>query len=229
MISERMSKLLNPVDMIRERSPRELLEWRDYIYTKIAENAELRKEARVSSGLIKKLHEEIRPLSILAEKLYRDREDVKVTPIFDNDNYDAIITDYSKTPAVTWKVEFTYAIDGLDNHLRMEILNEEGLVPVFGDICKSKGKSTASHGIKELDEILNINFDLILNAAKKKTNKVYGQKHILGIFFDDYIGFDSEEAQSKLKRFFEDQILRLPLDFKKIYLMGSLNNIFMED
>jgi hypothetical protein len=229
MISEGMSKILDPIDMTRERSPRELLEWKYDIYTKIAENAELRKEARVSSGLIKKLHEEISPLSILADNLYRDREDVKVTPIFDNDNYDAIITDHSKTPAVTWKVEFTYAIDGLDHHLRMEILNEERLVPVFGDIYRSKGKVTASHGIKELDEIIEINFNLILDAAKKKTNKVYGQKHILGIFFDDYVGFDSKEAQSKLKCFFEDRILRLPLDFKKIYLIGSLNNIFMED
>ncbi len=227
MISERMSKILDPNDMTRERSPRKLLEWKDNIYTKIAEDAELRKEARVSSGLIKKLHEEIRPLSILADKLYRDREDIKVKPIFDNDNYDAIITDHSKTPAVTWKVEFTYAIDGLDHHLRMEILNEEGLVPVFGDICRSKGKSTVSHGVKELDEILEINFNLILNAAKGKTNKVYGQKHLLGIFFDDYVGFDSEEAQSKLKRFFEDRILRIRLDFKKIYLIGSLKNIFM--
>ena len=84
--------------------------------------------ALLKKGLTKKFYDEIYPLNLLANILYAGRSDIRCISNFGNDNFDAIIRDYSHSPPSEQKIEFTLAIDGYDDNLRMKYFIEHGHV-----------------------------------------------------------------------------------------------------
>jgi predicted nucleotidyltransferase len=145
-----------------------------------------------------------------------------------NDNFDAIIRDCSKSPNFDLKVEFTQAIDGHDENLRMEYLIEHGYVSPIGPLSFTGTKKTGHKISVEFepvlhDDSLENNFTLIKNRAELKSKpKNYGKNYVLVIVIDDYIAprFDNQNDLEALNEFILTNIISLPLDFARLYILG---------
>ncbi len=67
---------------------------------------------------------------------------------------------------------------------------------------------------------LNKSLELIAETVMLETHKDHGRHASLVIVFDDYASFRSEEDVAALERFVTNEILPLPLDFSKLFLLG---------
>jgi len=184
----------------------------------------------------KKFYEEVRPLSLFADKLYGGRIDIVCLPNLSNDNFDAIIRDYSFSPPQEKKIEFTMALDGHDEHLRMRYFLEHGHVSLTGSVHNSGNKSTG-YKIRVLSEFVKRNDSLkkIFHLVKKRidekcvSNK-YGHNYILVVIIDDYLRprYDSERDRSEFIEFIEHNISYKPGEhFEKIYILGTSGKTFL--
>jgi hypothetical protein len=198
------------------------------------ESKELRKTSRSPGRLWKKYIEEILPLAHLGQHLFPGSPDVQCQPILrDSGNCDAIITfpDGSKTTSLF--VEFTYAKDGHEDSLRMEVLKDKGRVNLLGKVTYSGTKKTGHH-IDVEDEavfrpsILEKHRRLIIDRVKAKSIKRYSPDHILVVVFDDYTGIRSEPEMADLKSYLASEMDLSALDFRGLYLLGSSGKILSE-
>ena len=130
-------------------------------------------------------------------------------------------------------VEFTCAKDGFEDSLRMEVLNDLGHVNMLGQVTYSGTKNTG-HQIEVENETvtrsrtLEKHRRLIVDRLKAKSGKKYGVDHVLGVVFDDWVGFRSDEEMAALKSYLESAIDLSALDFKSVYLLGSFGEILSE-
>jgi hypothetical protein len=108
------AKILNKEDMEKERTPGELSIWWVTKDQEFGNTKEGHRHALLKKGLAGKFYDEILPLNLLANILYAGRCDIGCIPNLKNDNFDAIIRDYSNFPPVDLKLEFTVAIDRED-------------------------------------------------------------------------------------------------------------------
>ncbi len=220
-----IEEILQPAEMIIPRSPRELNDWVDLKASELSESEEGRRYARSGKLLPKKLWEEIRPLGIFSNARYGP-DSVICTPNLDNDNYDGKIEIKSK-PASTFFVEITYAKDGYDERLRLDVLNKDGSVNAVGKVTVSGTKASGSQIVDIENEA--VNHEEIRDSALKiieeriqgKSEKKYGPNHILVIVFDDYIPFRTDEDKEVLSKFASDTLAKYTLDFGAVYLLGS--------
>lgn len=229
------ASILDKEDMERERTPEELAAWWDKKNREFADSKAGHNYALLRNGLAKKFYEEIYPLNLLANILFPGRSDIKCIPNLGNDNFDAIICDYSKSPNFDLKVEFTHAIDGRDENLRMEYLIEHGHVSPIGPLSFTGTKKTGHKISVEFEMVshnalLDNNFALIKNRAEQKSRpKNYGKDHILVITIDDYIAprYGSQEDIETLNKFIKTNVINLPLDFDKLYILGFSGKTFL--
>jgi hypothetical protein len=174
-------------------------------------------------------------LNLLANILYAGRSDIRCISNFGNDNFDAIIRDYSHFPPSEQKIEFTLAIDGHDDHLRIKYYIEHGLVSLTGPLTYTVTKKT-DHKINVATELANGNdlliktFTLIRSRAEKKCKpKKYGKNHILVITIDDHIAsiYDNQKYLDALNEFIKSDVINLPLDFGELYILGLSGKTFL--
>jgi hypothetical protein len=221
------SAILTREDMEKERTPEELALWWEEKNLEFGNSPEGHQYALLKQGLTKKFYDEILPLNLLANILYKDRSDIVCIPDLSNDNFDAIIRDNSQTPPFDLKVEFTYAINGHDDHLRMKYLIEHGHVSLTGS-CSYTGTEKTGHNIivenevASSDDSLKTIFELIKERAKSKCKKQYGKEHVLVIIVNDYLPprYDSQEDINALEEFIKSNIINLSLDFGELYILG---------
>jgi hypothetical protein len=144
--------ILTDADMTTNRTPEELMRWIEQKCHELADpDIRIKEYALRRTGLAKTFYEEVRPLSLLVNKLHPGRSDIGCIPNLDTSNdYDAIIHDYSVSPPAEHKIEFTLAIEGYTEHLRMEYLLEHGHVNLFGEVSsvgtKKMGRKISVEG-----------------------------------------------------------------------------------
>ncbi len=216
----------------RERTQKELIDWVEEKYRLFAQTPDSRNYARLCKGLSKEFFEEIRPLSLFVKHLYRDRIDVRCVPNVGNENFDALITDPSKNPPEL-KIEFTQAIDGYEDHLRMVYLIKDGHVNWPGTVTSTGTQNTGrtvevKNEVVEHNEVVKKCLELITIAAKGKSERKYGKDTLLVIVFDDDTVFPTDKDLSKLDNHVRTELLPMRLDFAKLYLLGSSGNTLME-
>lgn len=229
------ARILTKEDMEKERTPEALSLWWEEKNEEFASSEKGHHYALLKKGLAGKFIEEILPLSLLANILYSGRSDIGCTPNLSNDNFDAIIRDYSQSPPYELKIEFTSAIDGYDDHLRMKYFIEHGHSCFTGPLSFIGTEKTGHKIIVENEfashyDLLEKNFILINNRAQQKCKpKNYGKNHILVIIIDDYISprFDNEEDLKALKKYTEINLINLPLDFGELYILGLSGKTFL--
>jgi hypothetical protein len=230
------SSILTKEDMEKERTPDELFLWWEKKSQDFASSQEGHHYALLKKGLTGKFCDEIYPLNLLANILYKGRSDIGCFPNLSNDNFDAVIKDYSKSPPSEQKIEVTLAIDGYDDILRREHLVKHGHVPLTGPYSHSGTKRTGHNIVVESEavshyELLNDNFALIKCAAGKKvkTKKTYGKDHVLLIVIEDYLAprYDKPEDINALNQFIESNVINLPLDFNELYILGYSGNTLL--
>lgn len=230
------SAILTKEDMEKERTPEELSLWWGKKQQEFDSFQEGHHYAQLKKGLTGKFYDELGPLNLLANILYADRSDIGCIPNLGNDNFDAIIRDYSHFPPSEQKIEFTLAIDGYDDILRREYLVKHGYVSLTGPRSHTGTKKTGHNIIVEAEPVshhtlLEENVALIKCAAEKKCKpkKTYGQDHVLVIVIDDYIAprFDDQNDLEALNGFIKSDVINLPLDFRELYILGQSGKTFL--
>lgn len=229
-----IEKILNKGDMCLPRTPHDLSEWVLCKSDEMSATHEARLYARSGKMLPKKFWEEIRPLSLFASLVYGKRKDILFTPNIGNEDFDALAQDTSAN--THFYIEISYAKDGYDESLRLEVLNESGTVNALGDIDVSGTKASGARFISVANEA--VRHDIIRDEAlslveQRITNKCdgrYGEQHVLIIVLDDYLPFRTERDKGILESSVADLIGSLTPTFKSIYLLGSsgsyLKNVF---
>jgi len=229
------SGILTKEDMEKERTPDELSLWWEKKNREFANSKEGHHYALLKKELTKKFLEEILPLSLLANILYAGRCDIICIPNLGNDNFDAIIRNNSCSPPIELKIEFTLAIDGQDDHLRMKHLVEHGHVSLTGPLTYTGTEKTGHKIVVENEavshhDLRGINFALIKSRAEQKCKpKNYGKNHVLVITIDDHIAprYDNQKDLEALNEFMKSNVINLPLDFGELYVLGLSGKTFL--
>ena len=215
--------ILIPTDMAQSRTPHELCTWVEAKATELSRTKEGRRYAR-SERLPKKLMEEIRPLGLFSLYLYGDNG-VRCTPNLSSDNYDGKI-EFPDTSIPPHYVEITYAKDGKDERDRLQVLTEKGNVSALGKITvfKSKkfGKSiNVENGGLLHSEVRERALCLVRKCLENKSNKQYGENHVLVVVVDDYLSFRTDEDKEVLMSNAKAMLTNLILKVRAVYLLGS--------
>ena len=218
--------ILQRPDMEISRTPQELCDWVDSKASELSETTEGKHYARSRALLPKKLLEEVRPLGLFARCLYGQRTDVKCTPNLTNDNYDGSI-DFNDASVRSIDVEVTYAKDGYDEHLRLEVLTAEGSVNALGRISKSGTKASGRRTVEVENEAVNHKemrckeLEIVKARILGKSRKEYGPNHVLVVVVDDYLAFRTGDDRAVLVEFVKSIIESVKLDFRAVFLLGA--------
>ena len=221
--------ILQQADMESTRTPSALCEWVDLKASALSETDEGKRFARSGATLPKKLWEEIRPLGLFAFRRYGVRGDVKCTPNLNNENYDGRI-DFDDISVPSIYVEITYAKDGYDENLRLEVLSENGSVNRSGRISISGTKASGHRKVDVENEFVDHQetrghaLEIVRERIINKSNKVYGPNHVLVVVIDDYLPFRTEDDRMILVEYAKSVIDNVKLDFGEIVLLGSSGN-----
>ena len=219
-----VESILQRDDMEVPRKPRELCDWINSKASELSQTSERKAYARSGAILPKKFWEEIRPLGLFALSRY-GADVVTCIPNLSNDNYDGTI-EFSDSSILPIYVEITYAKDGHDERLRLNVLTSKGSVNALGKITVS-GTKASGQSIEVKDEVIehtevrNAALALLKNRLIGKSNKQYGQNHVLVVVVDDYLAFRTEEDKEVLLRHAQAIIPVMKLDFTAVYLLGS--------
>lgn len=216
--------ILQRADMEVPRNPRELCDWVNSKASELSQTKEGKAYARSGATLPKKLWEEIRPLGLFALSRY-GVEGVRCTPNLSNDNYDGTI-EFSDPSLPPTHVELTYAKDGYDERLRLNVLNSEGSVNALGKITVSGTKASGQRIEVENEavdhtEVRYAALALFKDRLAGKSNIQYGRNHVLVVVVDDYLAFRTEEDKEVLMRHAQTIIPDMKLDFGAVYLVGA--------
>ncbi|MBI3808355.1 MAG: hypothetical protein HY281_12735 [Nitrospirae bacterium] len=221
--------ILQQVDMESTRTPSALCEWVVSKASALSETDEGKRFARSGATLPKKLWEEIRPLGLFAFRRYGLRKDVKCTPNLNNENYDGRI-DFDDISVPSIYVEITYAKDGYDESLRLEVLSAIGSVNRSGRISISGTKASGHRKVDVENEFVDRQetrghaLEIVRERIVNKSDKVYGPNHVLVVVIDDYLPFRTEGDRMILVEYAKSVIDNVKLDFGEIVLLGSSGN-----
>jgi len=216
--------ILNRIDMEMTRSPRELCDWVDSKAAELSNTKEGKAYARSGAILPKKLWEEVRPLGLFALSRYGE-SGVKCAPNLTNDSYDGKI-EFSDPSLLPVYVEITYAKDGYDERLRLNVLTKEGSVNALGKITVS-GTKASEQAIKVANEVVDHSkvrdaaLELVKERLAGKSNKQYGKDHVLVVVVDDYLPFRTDDDKEVLMRYTQSAVAGLGLNVGAVYLLGS--------
>lgn len=222
--------VLDPNDMVRPRTPRELRAWVETKSAELSQSAEAKVYAR-RERLPKKLWEEIRPFALFADKRFGSASVVCI-PNLGNENFDGRIefTDGSHSPIY---VEITYAKDGYDQSLRMEVLSAEGSVNALGETRVSGTRASGDRRIEVENEAVDHEkvrdnaLKLIGDRIHNKSREDYGPNHVLVVVVDDHIAFRTEIDREILTRISQSEFAREARTFGAFYLLGASGEYFL--
>jgi hypothetical protein len=235
MASEWVSK----EELEKERTPSELWGWLIQKVNQICSTEEGTRAFRLQNDngkLIKKLVEEIIPLSIFGTHKFGHTDHVFLKPVIGSQpDYDAIVIDSRIAPVSKTFLEITQAHEGEGDYWRRCELLEKGSVPSRAPVIKTgegkKHRVSIPYEATSVEEDLKDELNRIVMATKRKADKDKPAHPSLIVFFDDTI-LTEERLQilchEDIDSFVQQRILSLDLRFSKLYLVGEARDIFRE-
>ena len=224
-----MRPLLTHTQLSKPRTPVALLEWVERKSKAFGASQKAKAYARSRTQLPKKFWEEIRPLAHFAVRRFGHRSDVRITPNLGNENFDATISVPGQEPRF---VEVTYAKDGYDEALRLEVLARDGSVNALAPITTFRRKgakrhvSVANEAVNHA-EVLQRHLSLVKKRLEKKASGSYGLGHTLLLVVDDYIPFRTSPDVEALEDMIRSNVSRLCLDFRELVILGASGQLFL--
>jgi len=219
-------------ELTKERASKGLLEWVEAKMDQIASTDKGETAIRLREDpLVKQLVEEVYILGIFASKKYGNTDTVYIKPIIGSQNYDAVVVDYSHSPAQTSYIEVTQAHEGEVEYLRTVYLQKHGYVPVTGSIKKIGTKKTGlqvstSLEAESVDQAASREFQKIYDAIHRKEGKKYPPDTSLIVKFDDGPMFRRVADDNMIDTFVMKNIMGLDLRFSTLSLVGKFKKIF---
>lgn len=229
----RPTAILDATDMSEARTPAELAAWVERKCRELSATAEAKAFARSGASLAKKFYDEIFPLARFSAHEYAGRSDVLIRPNLGNENFDAHVTLGSGRARRSVFIELTYAKDGYDTSLRMEVLASEGNVFLTGPVTVSGRKGAPNRRVSvELDaadhiETLENYFTLVEKRLRAKSGVSYGDNHILLVAVDDYFALLQDSDWPRLRAFVNALLPTLALDFPRVVFVGIAGRLFL--
>jgi hypothetical protein len=227
------STFLSAEVITKRRTPRELKEWVSTVFDRYRESDEAKAHLRDKKGLCKQLVEEVWPLALLAKQFFGDTDKVFCQPVLGNQNYDALIEDGRCEAPIQIKVEFTIAIDGYDEHLRMEVLNERGRVSAYGEVSVSGTKHTG-HKIdiepsgRDRHQLAGVAVGVLTEALRGKADRPYGLNHWLCVMFDDRVLIPNKDDLEVIRASMLASRQALTLNFAKVFIVGKSGELLWD-
>lgn len=227
------STFLSAEEMTKRRTPRELNDWVPTIFDRYSESNDAKAYLRLKKGLCKQLLEEVWPLALLAKQLFGNSDQVICEPVLGNQKYDALIEDRRGDAPIQIKVEFTIAVDGYDDHLRMKEFNERGRASAYGDIPVSGTKHTGhkidvDESARYREELTSNAVRIVTEALRGKADRPYGLNHWLCVKFDDRIWVPNKDDVEAIRASVSSAKRALNLDFAKVFIVGSSGELLWE-
>ena len=224
--------ILDASDMAQARTPAEFVAWVGRKGDELSATEEAKVFARSGALLVKKFYDEIFPLARFVAIEYAGRNDVLVQPNLGNDNFDAHVTLGNCGERQNVFIEVTYAKDGYDLSLRMEVLAREGYVCVTGPVTCSGRKgfpdrrvSVEPFAADHLKALENY-FVLVKERLQAKTKVQYGKSHILIVAVDDYLVLSEDSDWPRFTAFADALLPKLSLDFSRVVFVGVAGRLF---
>jgi hypothetical protein len=211
-----------------ERTPLQLRRWVDDQLQRIGSNRQGRSAIRLRKGAMKQFIEEVYPLSLWAGRFFGNREDVKCKWIDGNQSFDAIITDFSKSPLHEFRLEITMASDSYEEHLRMEYADRRGGVPMTGPSTRGKVKDdrridahfkAESHGA-----LIAKAYRQVGEAIRRKVAKRYSVGTSLLVMVEDCY-FELVSDTDDLKAVALDAMGKGQTTFDVVFILGFKQKI----
>jgi hypothetical protein len=224
--------ILEASDMTRPRSPAELHTWVLAKCEQLSATPEAKLFAR-SGRLPKKFYDEIYPLALFAKREFGGNPNDLVEPNLGNDNFDARIRIGLSAEEIVISVEITYAINGHDDSLRMEVLQQQGHVSLTGKVSSSGRRGSTARSVSIDDdavdhaEMVKGHLLLIEERLRAKAIPRYGQTHILVVAVDDYLPLRDSADWEKLNTLAQALLLELRLDFGRVVFVGVAGRLFL--
>lgn len=216
---------LDPTEMAQARTPDALYAWVMQKCKELSASPEVKAYARSGAKLPKKFYDEIFPLATFAVHEYGGRTDVLIQPNLRNDGFDATVK-FDEPQARNLYVETTFAKDGYDESLSMEVLAKEGHVFLTGPVSKSGRRGAANRTVTvkpvaaSRSEQLASYLDLIEARIAAKAKVRYGRDHVLLVAVDDYLPLAHDHDWPLLDERARSWIERFALDFGRVVFVG---------
>ena len=228
-MNQNLERILSEEEMGRDRCPDDLFSWVEMKAEELSSTKELKEFSRSGKRLPKKLWEEIRPFALFSKARYSAHDHVICKPNLGNENYDGVIS-FSDSDEEDIYIEITYAKDGYDERLRLDVLNKNGSVNALAHIKASGTKASGNREIEvddsavNHDDVRNAAIPIVENCIREKCDGRYSKKHILIVVIDDYLGFRTEEDRNILLGNIRKVVQDLNPIFKEIVLLGASGN-----
>lgn len=224
---------LNAADMTQARTPMEFVAYVEQKSDELSSTVEAKAFARSGAQLAKKFFDELWPLARFVDREYSGRNDVFIRPNLGNENFDAHVTVGNDRIRQDIFLEVTYAKDGYDLSLRMEVGASEGLVFLSGPVTVSGRKGSPNRRVKvmplceDVDDRVKKYFLLVEERLRAKSGKQYGNKHILVVAVDDYLALAKDSHWPHFRVFVTELLPKLALDFSRIVFVGMAGRLFL--
>jgi len=187
---DQLGELLTQKTCEIERTQGDLHDWVHSVIDSSAGTVDTRRRFQLRKDfLAKKFVEEIRPLSLVADHFYKDRQDVGFRPVFGSGPFDAQIFDRSSSAVKVIPLEFTQANYDEKMYQRMLFLESHGSVPLTGPVIKT-GTRSSGRLVKAVLQFVNCaqertgQFNKIAEAARRKARGPRLPGTRLGIVYD---------------------------------------------
>ena len=220
------STFLNAADMTQARTPMEFVAYVEQKSDELSSTVEAKAFARSGALLAKKFFDELWPLARFVDREYSGRNDVFIRPNLGNENFDAHVTVGNDRIRQDIFLEVTYAKDGYDSSLRMEVGASEGVVFLSGPVTVSGRKGSPNRRVKvvplyeDFDDRVKKYCTLVEERLRAKSGKQYGNKHILIVAVDDYLALAQDSRWPHFRVFVTGLLPKLALDFSRIVFVG---------
>jgi hypothetical protein len=218
-------RILDPTDMAQARTPDDLHAWVLRKCKELSASPEVKTYARSGAKLPKKFYDEIFPLATFAIREYGGRTDVLIKPNLSSDGFDAEVM-FEEPQARTLYVETTFAKDGYDESLRMEVLEKDGHVFLTGPVFKSGRRGAPDRTVTVAPEAacrseqLASYLNLIEARVEAKAKARYGKDHVLLVAVDDYLPLAQDYDWPRVDERAREWIQRFNLDFGRVVFVG---------
>jgi hypothetical protein len=225
-------EILDAADIAQARTPSEFLAWVERKCRELSASEEAKRYARSGSTLPKKFYDEVLPLSRFVAVEYSASADVLIEPNLGNDNFDAKVTLSAESLGHAQFIETTYAKDGYDLSLRMEVLVREGGVSMTGPVT-ARGRKGRSDRVVTVEseaadhlETVQRYLSLVEQRIRDKADISYGRDHILLVAVDDYLALIQDSDWPALENMVRSLALTLNLDFGRLVFVGMAGRLF---
>lgn len=190
-------------ELEQPRSAADMFVWVQTAHARF-DTKELKAGAREGRFFFEELIHEALPMALFARRYFDASQLVTITHVIGNQNYDGIVEDRREQRADIRYLEVTTTLKTYDSSIRMEILNRDGHVPIYGRLIVAGRRFRrtmlgAQGAARERRDICAEGLKLVEEAVRRKAKKKYEPNTALIVAVDDAGPFREKDDVAALE------------------------------